>query len=143
MSSRAAIGASGEIYGGTAEGSAITRAKLVRERDVVITVDVLGERARLGPESVALIHVPSRKEITYAELDARAVRCARFFVHTCGLRKGDRVCILSENRVEYVEAFFAAAKSGVILVPLGTRSTARELQQVLADCAPRCLMYSG
>jgi fatty-acyl-CoA synthase len=50
---------------------------------------------------------------------------------------------LSENRVEYVDAFWAAGKSGVILVPLGTRSTAHELQQILADCGPRCLMYSA
>jgi len=61
----------------------------------------------------------------------------------CALVPGDRVCILSENRVEYVDAFWAAGKSGIIFVPLGTRSTARELQQILADCGPRCLMYSA
>jgi fatty-acyl-CoA synthase len=109
----------------------------------MITGDILGERARLSPEVVALIYAPTRRQFTYAELDRRALQCARIWTDVCSLGAGERVCILSENRVEYVDAFWAAGKSGVILVPLGTRSTAHELSQVLADCGPRCLMYSA
>ncbi len=109
----------------------------------MITGDILGERARLSPDAGALIHVPSRRQFTYAELNRRALRCARVWTDLCSLVPGDRVCILSENRVEYVDAFFAAGKSGIVLVPLGTRSTAHELHQILADCGPRCLMYSA
>ncbi len=114
----------------------------------MITGDILGERARLSPDAVALIDVslnpvPTAREFTYADLNRRAVQCARVWTDICSLRAGDRVCILSENRVEYVDAFWAAAKSGIILVPLGTRNTAQELQQILADCGPRCLMYSA
>jgi fatty-acyl-CoA synthase len=109
----------------------------------VITGDILGERARLSPDAVALVHVPTRSRFTYAELNRRAWQCARIWTDLCSLHPGDRVCILSENRVEYVDAFWAAGKSGIILVPLGTRSTAHELQQILADCGPRCLMYSA
>jgi fatty-acyl-CoA synthase len=109
----------------------------------VITGDILGERARLSPDAVALIHVPTRLQFTYAELNRRALQCARVWTDLCSLVPGDRVCILSENRVEYVDAFWAAGKSGIILVPLGTRSTAHELHQILADCGSRCLMYSA
>jgi fatty-acyl-CoA synthase len=109
----------------------------------LITGDILGERARLSPDAVALIHVPTRRQFTYAELNRRALRCARVWTDLCSLAPSDRVCILSENRVEYVDAFWAAGKSGIILVPLGTRSTAHELQQILVDCGPRCLMYSA
>jgi fatty-acyl-CoA synthase len=109
----------------------------------VITGDILGERARLSPNAVALIHVPTGLQFTYAQLNRRALQCARVWTDLCALRPGDRVCILSENRVEYVDAFWAAGKSGIILVPLGTRSTAHELHQILADCGPRCLVYSA
>ena len=109
----------------------------------MITGDILGERARLSPDAVALIHVPTRRQFTYGELNRRALQCTRVWTDLCSLRPGDRVCILSENRVEYVDAFWAAGKSGIILVPLGTRSTAHELHQILADCGPRCLMYSA
>jgi fatty-acyl-CoA synthase len=109
----------------------------------VITGDILGERARLSPDCVGLIDASTRREFIYAELNQRALQCAHVWTDLCSLRPGDRVCILSENRVEYVDAFWAAGKSCVILVPLGTRSTAHELAQVVADCAPRCLMYSA
>lgn len=109
----------------------------------MITGDILGERTRLTPDAIALIDASTGRQFTYAQLHERALRCARVWADHCSLRHGDRVCILSENRLEYVDAFWAAGKSGVILVPLGTRSTAHELSQVLADCQPRCLMYSA
>jgi fatty-acyl-CoA synthase len=109
----------------------------------MISGDILGERARVGPDTVALICVSTRLQFTYGELNRRALQCARIWTDLCFLRPGDRVCMLSENRVEYVDAFWAAGKSGIIFVPLGTRSTAHELHQILADCGPRCLMYSA
>jgi non-ribosomal peptide synthetase component F len=45
----------------------------------VITGDILGERARLSPNAVALIHVPTRQQFTYAELNRRALQCARLW----------------------------------------------------------------
>lgn len=109
----------------------------------MITADILGERARITPDSVALVHVPSRREFTYAQLDQRATACARGWVGRCNLRAKDRVGILSENRVEFVEAFCAAGKSGIILVPLSTRNTAHELAHIVRDSGMRCLMYSS
>jgi len=95
----------------------------------VITGDILGERTRLSPNAVALIDVRWKQQFTYAELNQRSLQCAQVWTQLCSLKAGDRVCILSENRVEYVDAFWASGKSGIILVPLGTRSTAHELSQ--------------
>ncbi|MGO4882672.1 MAG: class I adenylate-forming enzyme family protein [Bryobacteraceae bacterium] len=105
--------------------------------------DILGERARLTPDSIALIYVPTDQSFTYAQLDRRATICARIWMEQCGLSYGDRAGILAENRVEYMDAFWAAGKSGVILVPLGTRSTARELAQIVRDSGMQWLMYSA
>jgi len=109
----------------------------------MITADILGERARLNPDATALVYVPSGQSFTYAQLDARARVCARVWIEECGLKPGDRVGLLAENRVEYMDAFWAAAKSGVIIVPLGTRAAAPELAQIVRDCGMRCLMYSA
>ncbi|HXT52407.1 MAG TPA: AMP-binding protein, partial [Thermoanaerobaculia bacterium] len=108
----------------------------------MISADVLGERARLTPDAPALVVVDPPLRLTYRELDGRAVRCAAAW-RTMGIVRGDRVAILAGNRVEYLEAFFAAGKSGAILVTLGTRATAHELLPVVADCAPRVLLYDG
>lgn len=105
--------------------------------------DVLGERARLTPDRPALVVVEPELRLSYRQLDARAIRCARLWTETLGLGKGDRIGILAHNRVEYLEAFFAAGKTGVILVPLGTRLTAPELEPVVRDSELSALCYDG
>jgi fatty-acyl-CoA synthase len=108
----------------------------------VISADVLGERARLTPDATALVVVDPPLRLTYRELDLRAVRAALAW-RALGLGHGDRVAILAHNRVEYLEAFFAAGKSGSILVTLGTRLTAHELAPILADSGARIVLYDG
>ncbi|MFZ0419345.1 MAG: long-chain fatty acid--CoA ligase [Candidatus Sulfotelmatobacter sp.] len=105
--------------------------------------DILGERARLSPDSTALILIPSQRRFTYRELNDRALRCGRLWLEECDLVKGDRVGILARNRVEFLDAFFAAGKTGIILVPLNTRLTPAELSVVLKDSGMKALMYDG
>ena len=50
--------------------------------------DILGERARLTPDKTALVLVDSGERLTYRQLDERAVRCARMWRETLGLRQG-------------------------------------------------------
>jgi fatty-acyl-CoA synthase len=116
--------------------------KRSRKEPAVIGGDILGERARLTPDKVALIQAPEGKRFTYRELDARAILLAAYLTGHYGLNRGDRLGILSENRPEYVDAFFAAGKTGIVLVPLSTRFTASELTQVVHDCGMRALLYS-
>jgi len=109
----------------------------------VIHADILGERARLSPDRQALMMVADGSRLTYRELDLRAVGCARMWLYGLGLRPGDRVGILAGNRIEFLDAFFAAGKSGVVLVPLNTHLTAPELEFIIRDCSLRALMYAG
>ncbi len=108
----------------------------------MIPADVLGERARLTPDAPALVVVDPPLRLSYRELDERAVRCALAW-RGLGLEPGDRVAILAHNRVEYLDAFFAAGKTGTILVTLGTRLTAAELAPILEDSGARAVLYDG
>lgn len=49
-----------------------------------------------------------------------------------GVAPGDRVGLLSSNRVAFVVAHYAAARTGAIVVPLSTRAAPEELRRVLA-----------
>ncbi len=109
----------------------------------MIQADVLGERARLTPGKTALVDAGTGKRHTYRDLDRRAASCARLFLERLGLNKGDRAGIFAHNRIEYLDAFFAAGKSGVVLVTLGTRLTAHELAHVVQDSGMRVLLYDG
>ena len=110
---------------------------------MLLSGDLLGERARLTPDKTALVWVPTGARFTYAELDARAVRCARVLREVLGLAVDDRVALLADNRVEYLDLFFAAPKAGVILVPLGTRLTPHELAGILEDAAPAVVFHGA
>ena len=105
--------------------------------------DILGERARLSPERTALIYVPTQQRFTYRELNDRAIRCARLWLERCQLAKGERVGILAKNRVEFLDAFFAAGKTGIILVPFNSHLTAAELSAILKDSELKALLYDG
>jgi fatty-acyl-CoA synthase len=109
----------------------------------VLHGDVLGERARLSPDKIALVFVPTGERLTYRQLDERARACARMWTGPLGLAKGDRIGILAHNRPEFLDNFFAAGKSGVIIVPLGTRLTAHEASFMMRDCGMRALIYDG
>jgi fatty-acyl-CoA synthase len=105
--------------------------------------DLLGERARLTPLSTALVDVFSGRRFTYAELDARAVSTAGFLQRDLALAKGDRFGLLAVNSVEFLDVLFAALKCGVVLVPLSTRLTARELEYIVRDSGMRGLAYDA
>jgi len=107
----------------------------------VLHGDLLGERARLTPESTALVFVPTGARFTYGELDARAAACAGALRTSLSLAPGERCALLAGNRPEFLDVFFAAGKSGVIVVPLNTRLTVNELGPILRDASCRALVY--
>ena len=109
----------------------------------MLHADVLRERARLTPRKTALVCVPQGIRYTYGDLSARVDRLVTAWREGCGFVAGDRVALLAHNRVEYIDAFFAAARSGIILVPLGTRLTSHEIQFIARDAGLRGLMYAG
>jgi fatty-acyl-CoA synthase len=109
----------------------------------VIHADVVGERARLTAGKTALVCVPDGARYTYGDLDARVQRLVRAWTGVCGFAPGDRVALLAHNRVEFIDAFFAATRSGVILVPLGTRLTPHEIAFIAGDAGLRAIMYGG
>jgi fatty-acyl-CoA synthase len=105
-------------------------------------LDLLSERARVTPDQLALVSVESGERLNYAQLDARAWGAARA-LHAAGLRAGERFGVLSHNSVDYVALFFAAGRVGAVIVPLSTRATAHELEQIAADCEMKLCIRSG
>ena len=96
--------------------------------------------ARRWPEQVALIDGKRRR--TYRELDENATRLARALVGL-GLEPGDRVAIIQENRIEYVETVIAVARAGGVLVPLLGALTAAEHAFMVRDAEARFVVTLG
>ena len=109
----------------------------------MIVRDWMRRRAVLTPTKAAVVDAATGEAVGYRELDERATRLANYLRDACGVRAGDRVAVLSLNRLEVLEAFFAAAKLAAVLVPLNYRLAVPELQYIVEDCEPRVLLYEG
>jgi fatty-acyl-CoA synthase len=103
----------------------------------------LARRELLTPTRVGLIDAESGTRLTYRLLNQRARALAALLEQRHAIRQGARVAILAHNAPEYLDAFFACALLGAILVPLNWRFTLRELTLVLGDCEPALLVYDA
>jgi long-chain acyl-CoA synthetase len=97
---------------------------------------------RFGPKlALSLYGDGGSEQYSYAELDAASGRLAAGLIDL-GLKAGDRIALLCESRPRWGVAFFAAIRSGAIIVPLDTRQTPAELAATIADAEPRFLLLS-
>ncbi|MCW3067031.1 MAG: acyl-CoA synthetase (AMP-forming)/AMP-acid ligase [Solirubrobacterales bacterium] len=97
----------------------------------MLTGDVVRLNAEKYPGKLA-ISWEAREARTWAELNANANRLAHALT-ALGVRKGDRVALLSKNRIECYEVFFACCKLGAIYAPINYRLVATEIEAVLAN----------
>lgn len=81
------------------------------------------------------------RALSYAALGERVSRLARALAAR-GIRRGDRVALLSENRPEYAELQLAAATVGAILACQNWRQADPELQHCIRLVAPSLLIVS-
>lgn len=80
-------------------------------------------------------------ELSYIELSRRARDFSDYLIEN-GIKRGERIAILSESRPEWGVAFFAALRAGVVLVPVDVKLTSPELVSILSDCEPSILLVS-
>jgi acyl-CoA synthetase (AMP-forming)/AMP-acid ligase II len=86
--------------------------------------------ARRYPNKTALVSEENR--LTYREFNRR-VNCLADSLMKLGLAAGDKVAVLSRNNIEMFEICFAAAKTGMVWVPVNFRLVPSELKFVLND----------
>ncbi|MHC3473124.1 class I adenylate-forming enzyme family protein [Streptomyces sp. 7R007] len=67
------------------------------------------------PHRVAV--ADEQRSVTWAQFHDRTAELARGFAEL-GIERGDRVAVLSKDRVEVLESYFALARLGALFVPL-------------------------
>jgi fatty-acyl-CoA synthase len=101
---------------------------------------MLRNQALCTPSDIAV--VDGNRELTYKDFNLRVNRIANLLVKR-GLKHGDRIAVCSENRAEYLELVFAAAKLGAILCALNWRLALAELGYCVELVAPKIAFASG
>lgn len=107
------------------------------EFDPVLVHEWLRRSARRTPEKDAVIWGQDRW--SYAKLDACSDRLAETLVDL-GVRRQDRVAILTGNRPETVVGFYGTLKAGAITVVLEGGTKPRRLQYILENSGARVLI---
>src|SRR5262245_31269704 len=104
--------------------------------------DALERWARQAPERNAIVIGQHVAATTYRELHERSLRLART-LREWGLRRGDGIAIVMENRREYLEIAWAAQRSGLYYTAINWHLQPSELTYIVNDCAARVVFTSA
>ncbi|HEY1370537.1 MAG TPA: AMP-binding protein [Gaiellaceae bacterium] len=102
------------------------------------TIPALLEQAA-AREPGRILARDERSTLTCAEALELSARRAAVLVDA-GIGRGDRVAVLSENRLELIELWLGCAWLGAVLVPLNTALRGPQLEHVFADSEPALLV---
>ncbi len=80
--------------------------------------EIVNVNANKYPKKLAL--KDTRRQLTFEELNERTNKLANGILKNW-IKKGDKIAILSNNSIEFMEIYVAAAKGGFIIVPLNFR----------------------
>jgi acyl-CoA synthetase (AMP-forming)/AMP-acid ligase II len=104
----------------------------------MLVSDIVRRNARFFGDRDAVV-TPGGSHRSWRELDDRTDRFAQALAGL-GLAKGDRLALLAPNCPEYVEFFFACAKSGVVGATTNTRLSAYEITSYHGYVEPTALL---
>jgi fatty-acyl-CoA synthase len=97
--------------------------------------------AAKDPQRPAVIMGTAGTVVTYAELEARSNRVA-WLARRSGLRPGDGLAAIMENRPELLEAAWGAQRSGLQFTAVNWHLTAAEAGYVVTDSGARMVVVS-
>lgn len=100
--------------------------------------DLIDEISARYPSNVAVV-AEGGEAVSYAQLRALAAQAARGLL-ALGVRRGERVCLLMSNRIEWLVCCLAVAKVGAVLAPLNTWHRPAELEWTLRHVQPSVLI---
>jgi fatty-acyl-CoA synthase len=104
----------------------------------ILTIgQMLATQARLQPTRIGARDL--ERTMTFRQWNARSCRLANALLGL-DLRKGDRVAVLAYNCVEWAEIYAAAAKSGLVAVPINFRLVGPEVRYIVEDAGASALI---
>lgn len=113
----------------------------LRQRNIL---SLLEDRTNNYSDRVALgiKNAMGWKEFTYKGVGLMSRKLAWHLINVVGIKKGDKVAILSESKPEYGACVFASILAGGTTVPLDVKLTKYELTSILSDCQPTVMLVS-
>ncbi|WP_197911932.1 AMP-binding protein [Kineobactrum salinum] len=95
--------------------------------------------AKRNPEKAAVIMGGSGEILNYLALENGSNQGAHL-LRDCGLEVGDAIAICVANSTKFFYVAWAALRSGLRIVPVSTKLTAKEIAYIVNDCAAKVLV---
>ena len=90
----------------------------------------------------AVVMADSGETLTFGDLERDSIRLARL-LHDRGLRRGDVVALLSDNRPTAMVVYWAARRSGLYVTAVNNHLAPAEAAYILGDCGARAVVVSA
>ena len=100
--------------------------------------DIIDSFARVCPKKTVVSD--DIRSLSYSNLQYNGSNLATFF-KKYKIIKGDRVALLSFNRIEFAEILYATSKLGVIIMPINFRLSKEEIASIVKDANPKFFLY--
>jgi long-chain acyl-CoA synthetase len=101
-----------------------------------------GIYAARTPDRPAVITAHDGRVITFGAFEAFSNQFAHL-LRSLGLRHGDGIAILLENRAEYVPLAWGGMRAGLRVTAIATHLTAPEIDYILSDSGAKALISSA
>jgi acyl-CoA synthetase (AMP-forming)/AMP-acid ligase II len=99
--------------------------------------------AAAAPDKVAIVELrdpANPRAITYRALDEKCNAVARGLLKR-GYKRGDRIGILSLNRLEYLYAYFGTMRAGLVSVPISFKLGAEVVKHISDDARLKAVFH--
>lgn len=97
--------------------------------------------ASTNPDKIAYRMAGSGAFLTYGELDRKSNQGAHA-LQQAGLQQGDRLALLMENRLEFMEVCWSAQRSGIYYSAISRYLSPDEITYIVRDCEAKLLLVS-
>ena len=105
------------------------------------TVGVLLKKYRdRDPDKTALVDLDQDKSITFGQLHEEANRIARCLADM-GIGKGDRVAVLSDERLEKLLIWMGIWRLGATIMPLNVEMNIAYIPEILSNLGPKLVLW--
>ncbi len=96
--------------------------------------DLLREYRLKYSGKIVLTYTEDDRKVSWREFSNNINKLSLLFADS-GIKKGDRISILTKNTPEFIYSFFGAMKLGAIFNPINPDSTKDEIEYILNDSA--------
>lgn len=106
----------------------VPRSLTLPETSLYYNVEVSAARY---PDKPFLIYYDN--PLTFAEFRAETERLAGFLEQECGVRRGDRVLLYTQNSPHFVVGYYAILRANAVVIPVNPMNLTEELRHFVAD----------